>query len=43
MGDGAQLIDPSGIPHFIGDLAALDTDVMPLSANAGQLRASGSV
>ncbi|KUN00761.1 hypothetical protein AQI95_34005 [Streptomyces yokosukanensis] len=42
MGDEAKLIDPSGIPHFIGDLATLDTDVMLLTADAGQFRASGS-
>ncbi|MFJ2817074.1 MULTISPECIES: hypothetical protein [unclassified Streptomyces] len=42
MSDGAKLIDPSGIPHFIGDLATLDTDVMLLTADAGQFRASGS-
>ena len=36
------MIDPSGIPHFIGDLDTLDTDVMLLTADAGQLRASGS-
>ncbi|MFE1297763.1 hypothetical protein ACFW6K_18505 [Streptomyces sp. NPDC058733] len=42
MGDEAKLIDPSGIPHFIGDLGTLDTDVMLLTANAGQFRASGS-
>jgi hypothetical protein len=38
----AKLIDPSGIPHFIGDLDTLDTDVMLLTADAGQFRASGS-
>ncbi|MGW2746869.1 hypothetical protein [Streptomyces sp. NPDC001450] len=37
-----KLINPSGIPHFIGDLATLDTDVMLLTADAGQFRASGS-
>ncbi|MBP2056777.1 hypothetical protein J2Z21_009796 [Streptomyces griseochromogenes] len=42
MGDEKKLIDPSGIPHFIGDLATLDTDVMLLTADAGQFRASGS-
>ncbi|WP_019056450.1 hypothetical protein [Streptomyces prunicolor] len=42
MGGEAKLIDPSGIPHFIGDLATLDTDVMLLTADAGQFRASGS-
>ncbi|GHI04876.1 hypothetical protein AQI88_24690 [Streptomyces cellostaticus] len=42
MGDEAKLIDPSGIPHFIGDLATLDTDVMLMTADAGQFRASGS-
>ncbi|MER6572959.1 protein phosphatase [Streptomyces sp. NPDC001093] len=42
MGDEAKLIDPSGIPHFIGDLDTLDTDVMLLTADAGQFRASGS-
>ncbi|TWV32708.1 hypothetical protein FRZ03_32605 [Streptomyces misionensis] len=42
MGDEAKLIDPSGIPHFIGDLDTLDTDVMLLTANADQFRASGS-
>ncbi|MEU7563365.1 hypothetical protein [Streptomyces eurythermus] len=42
MSDEAQLIDPSGIPHFIGDLATLDTDVMLLTADAGQFRASGA-
>lgn len=42
MGDEAKLIDPSGIPRFIGDLATLDTDVMLLTADAGQFRASGS-
>lgn len=42
MGDEAKMIDPSGIPHFIGDLGTLDTDVMLLTANAGQFRASGS-
>ncbi|MEU1179353.1 hypothetical protein ABZ464_17180 [Streptomyces sp. NPDC005820] len=42
MSDGATLIDPSGIPHFIGDLSTLDTDVMLLTANAAQFRASGA-
>ncbi|MFF9395874.1 hypothetical protein [Streptomyces griseoluteus] len=42
MSDDAKLIDPSGIPHFIGDLGTLDTDVMLLTADAGQFRASGS-
>ncbi|MEU9925768.1 hypothetical protein AB0H51_31565 [Streptomyces griseoluteus] len=42
MSDHAKLIDPSGIPHFIGDLGTLDTDVMLLTADAGQFRASGS-
>lgn len=42
VGDEAKMIDPSGIPHFIGDLGTLDTDVMLLTANAGQFRASGS-
>ncbi|MEU4149572.1 hypothetical protein [Streptomyces sp. NPDC026659] len=42
MSDDAKLIDPSGIPHFIGDLGTLDTDVMLLTADAGQLRASGA-
>jgi hypothetical protein len=42
VSDEAQLIDPSGIPHFIGDLATLDTDVMLLTADAGQFRASGA-
>ncbi|MER7227138.1 hypothetical protein [Streptomyces rubradiris] len=42
MSDEAELIDPSGIPHFIGDLATLDTDVMLLTADAGQFRASGA-
>ncbi|MGW0766897.1 hypothetical protein [Streptomyces sp. NPDC002676] len=37
-----KLINPSGIPHFIGDLATLDLDVMLLTADAGQFRASGS-
>ncbi|MEU6280435.1 hypothetical protein [Streptomyces sp. NPDC047028] len=37
-----KLINPSGIPHFIGDLATLDIDVMLLTADAGQFRASGS-
>ncbi|MFI2431348.1 hypothetical protein [Streptomyces sp. NPDC018693] len=41
MSGGADLIDPDGIPHFIGDLSTLDTDVMLLSANAAQFRASG--
>ncbi|WP_405919520.1 hypothetical protein [Streptomyces longwoodensis] len=42
MSDGATLIDPSGIPHFIGDLSTLDVDVMLLTANAAQFRASGA-
>lgn len=42
MSNEAKLIDPSGIPHFIGDLDTLDTDVMLLTADAGQFRASGS-
>ncbi|GHA19366.1 hypothetical protein ACFOOM_16105 [Streptomyces echinoruber] len=42
MSDEATLIDPSGIPHFIGDLSTLDTDVMLLTANAAQFRASGA-
>ncbi|MGA5650288.1 hypothetical protein [Streptomyces seoulensis] len=42
MSDEEKLIDPSGIPHFIGDLGTLDTDVMLLTADAGQFRASGS-
>ncbi|MFJ6904194.1 YwqJ-related putative deaminase [Streptomyces griseoluteus] len=42
MSDDAKLIDPSGIPRFIGDLGTLDTDVMLLTADAGQFRASGS-
>ncbi|MGA5320502.1 hypothetical protein ACPCIU_08660 [Streptomyces seoulensis] len=42
MSDDAKLIDPSGIPHFIGDLGTLDTDVMLLTADAGQFRASGA-
>ncbi|MEV3854930.1 hypothetical protein AB0J38_11445 [Streptomyces sp. NPDC050095] len=37
-----KLIDPSGIPHFIGDLESLTTDEVQLTANAGQFRASGS-
>ncbi|MFI2430768.1 hypothetical protein [Streptomyces sp. NPDC018693] len=41
MSGGADLIDPDGIPHFIGDLSTLDMDVMLLSANAAQFRASG--
>ncbi|WP_435613025.1 hypothetical protein [Streptomyces sp. bgisy159] len=40
-GGGKDLIDPSGIPHFIGDLSTLETEVMLLSANAAQFRASG--
>ncbi|MFF8928215.1 hypothetical protein ACF1AO_13190 [Streptomyces longwoodensis] len=42
MSDEATLIDPSGIPHFIGDLSTLDVDVMLLTANAAQFRASGA-
>ncbi|MER6121738.1 hypothetical protein ABT173_03360 [Streptomyces sp. NPDC001795] len=42
MGNEANLIDPSGIPHFIGDLSTLDIDVMLLSANAAEFRASGA-
>ncbi|MEV5983574.1 hypothetical protein AB0L85_00915 [Streptomyces sp. NPDC052051] len=42
MAGEKEMIDPSGIPHFIGDLDALGTDVMLLTANAAQLRASGS-
>ncbi|WNM29213.1 hypothetical protein RKE30_01725 [Streptomyces sp. Li-HN-5-11] len=42
MADESNLIDPSGIPHFIGDLPTLDTDVMLLSANAAEFRASGA-
>ncbi|MCN9239943.1 hypothetical protein NGF19_03925 [Streptomyces sp. RY43-2] len=42
MADEMEMIEPSGIPHFIGDLDALATDVMLLAADAGQLRASGS-
>ncbi|MER6358673.1 hypothetical protein ABT186_44550 [Streptomyces sp. NPDC001634] len=42
MGDEANLIDPSGIPHFIGDLSTLDIDAMLLSANAAEFRASGA-
>ncbi|WP_425827023.1 ADP-ribosyltransferase [Streptomyces fractus] len=37
-----QLIDPSGIPHFIGDLATLDTDVTNLSTHAGEFRSAGA-
>ncbi|WP_432138706.1 hypothetical protein [Streptomyces sp. bgisy154] len=40
-GEGKDLIDPSGVPHFIGDLSTLETEVMLLSANAAQFRASG--
>ncbi|MFE9453367.1 hypothetical protein [Streptomyces sp. NPDC006739] len=42
MADEAKLIDPSGIPHFVGDLSTLDTDVMLLTADAAQFRAAGS-
>jgi hypothetical protein len=42
VSDGAALIDPSGIAHFIGDLSTLDVDVMLLTANAAQFRASGA-
>lgn len=41
MADEANLIDPSGIPQFLGDLSTLSVDVMLLYANAGQFRASG--
>ncbi|MFD9107062.1 hypothetical protein [Streptomyces bottropensis] len=41
MADEAKLIDPSGIPQFLGDLPTLGVDVMLLYANAGQFRASG--
>ncbi|MHB9757442.1 hypothetical protein ACYBSK_23955 [Streptomyces sp. BYX5S] len=37
-----QLIDPSGIPHFIGDLATLDTDVTNLNTHAGEFRSAGA-
>ncbi|MEV5983959.1 hypothetical protein AB0L85_02965 [Streptomyces sp. NPDC052051] len=37
-----KLIDPSGIPHFTGDLATLDTDVTSLNTHAGDFRSSGS-
>ncbi|WP_353941176.1 hypothetical protein ABII15_05710 [Streptomyces sp. HUAS MG91] len=37
-----QLIDPAGIPHFIGDLATLDTDVTSLTVHAGEFRTAGS-
>ncbi|MGD6741670.1 hypothetical protein ACOKM3_07480 [Streptomyces sp. BH106] len=37
-----QLIDPSGIPHFIGDLATLDTDVTNLTTHAGEFRSAGA-
>ncbi|MEV1019700.1 hypothetical protein [Streptomyces sp. NPDC050264] len=37
-----KLIDPSGIPHFIGDLATLDTDVTNLTTHAGEFRSAGS-
>ncbi|WP_327672901.1 MULTISPECIES: hypothetical protein [unclassified Streptomyces] len=37
-----QLIDPSGIPHFIGDLATLDTDVTNVNTHAGQFRSAGA-
>ncbi|MFJ9039063.1 hypothetical protein ACIRF8_21015 [Streptomyces sp. NPDC102406] len=37
-----ELIDPSGIPHFIGDLATLDTDVTNLGTHAGEFRTAGS-
>ncbi|MEU6391743.1 hypothetical protein [Streptomyces sp. NPDC046939] len=37
-----QLIGPSGIPHFIGDLATLDTDVTNLTTHAGEFRSAGS-
>ncbi|QFQ99281.1 hypothetical protein F9278_27570 [Streptomyces phaeolivaceus] len=42
MADEANLIDPSGIPQFLGDLSTLGIDVMLLYANAGQFRASGA-
>ncbi|MBE4771205.1 hypothetical protein [Streptomyces caniscabiei] len=42
MADEANLIDPSGIPQFLGDLSTLGVDVMLLYANAGQFRASGA-
>ncbi|MFF6780386.1 hypothetical protein [Streptomyces sp. NPDC012510] len=42
MADEANLIDPSGIPQFLGDLPTLGVDVMLLYANAGQFRASGA-
>lgn len=37
-----QLIDPSGIPHFIGDLATLDTDVTNVNTHAGEFRSAGA-
>ncbi|MET9252415.1 hypothetical protein [Streptomyces sp. NPDC003717] len=39
---GEKLIDPSGIPHFIGDLATLDTDAANLTTHAGEFRTAGS-